>query len=218
MRASFIGILFLLSPICCKAQELFLEQVNLDSIYSYDADLGNALYSIYYYNALVKMSDKTDTIIVLKNGDRYAFSINGKSINGMANIIEEMNVLYMSSSKGKKLMYHQSLTYDSDSTSYRIFAQANEEGEAIILLTNYMYDLPCGIFTGKNEEGLILSQGEYMFKDSIYIDTITTFHYETYEEQVDIIPRSFISVKCGPWIERDSTGRFVETLYQECKK
>ena len=211
MRFFIISISILFGSICCKAQEFILEESVLDSIYSYNADLGESLYRVYKYNRLVKLVGKTDTVKVFRNKDKFAFTIGGSSFDGHEKFIDQDGLFSLISNNGKDLMLLRSSTYLSDTTYYSIAATATKPNGSV-RLNHYKFGLPFGSYKKYDFSGVLLEEGQYMFKDSTYSDTITTFHYETYEERVEIIHHKYVEMKCGPWIKRDSTGVIIETV------
>lgn len=186
----------------------------IDSVYSTDANLGLELNAIKLYNTAMNDLNMSDSINVFAHEDELHFYYGDERLKNLHST--DLNVpMRLQYARNLENKYIQADAKTGKFSSFRLYINEDKNCSKITKLENYTSRVLDGFYTRYCEDGKIYSQGHYKQIDSIYLDTMTVFDYNTYEERIRITEHSKFPVKCGEWVETVD-GYSTKVIYLKC--
>lgn len=81
-----------------------------------------------------------------------------------------------------------------------------DPNDLVYKLSNFSNDVLIGRYEERTKTGKMLVTGQYCQIDSMYSDTLLYYDPETYDEILEIIPRSKFPIKSGNWRYYNTEG------------
>lgn len=195
------------------AQPLMIPPAYADSIERVDRKLGSELNAILLYNDAVKSFGYADTIVISRSGAGFNYFYKDS-------LLPDLLSWYSNKNKPVKMDYARTWqeTFMSSSTQqsltdrFELFIRdaSFDRNDLVYKLSHYTDDIQSGRYEERTKSGKVLVTGQYSQMDSLYVDTLTYFDPETYEESQEIIHRTKFAIKSGVWRYYSPEGILVK--------
>jgi hypothetical protein len=212
-------ILAIITVICGMNQaatQIGLSKETVDSIWSYNYNLGTELKNISYYNQIILSENLTDTIIVKMIDGEIIYNYKNHEFRNLRINHNNESPIQMQYSGSRHLNYLYAIVQKNEVEQLRLLVSKSDSCETKIRIENYKNSVLNEDYIEKCSSGEIYNAGKYYQMDSIYQDTIAYIDYVTYEEIVEIEVRNKFPIKCGTWITQTEEG--IKTIeFKPCK-
>lgn len=211
-----IAIITVICVMNQTAAQIGLSKEVVDSIWSYNYELGTELRSISYYNQIIKSEKLSDTIIVQIVDGEVLYEYNKYKIKDLGISHDNDSPVQLQYAGSRPLNYLYAIVQKNGTDQLRLLATRTDSCETKIRIENYRDEILFGNYIEMCSSGDIYRLGNYDQIDSVYLDTITYFDPDTYEEIIEIKERKVFPIKCGNWQVKTDKGIRIEE-YEPCK-
>ncbi|MDF1694779.1 MAG: hypothetical protein P1U56_03070 [Saprospiraceae bacterium] len=198
MKKYLIGLVLLLVCEGVFAQQP-LTKSRIDSIWSYNPDLGNTLRIVKQYNKICTSLGIVDTLRISEKGNQFLYFLGENEVKNFKSGYCMDDRFELTYSKNSHFPYLHVKVKPTINRQFELSVSKDYKCHNYLVLKNFSNGVLDGRYIERCLNGSVFVEGMYTQVDSVYQDTLSHIDYHTYEETIEIVQRTKSPIKCGTW-------------------